>query len=109
MGCSKAAADSCQFVRLAYCAEEQGKFWQADRWLFAYASVHEDPALSRMARDLQIDESRLRACVTRDDIYARADNESRLARKKLIPGTPYYIVGEKRLPPEKLESVLSGL
>ncbi len=45
----------------------------------------------------------------RDDIYQRAEEESRLARKKRISGTPYYIVGDKTASPEEVGKLLRDL
>lgn len=109
MACPKGEKEACRLVRLAYCAEEQGKFWEADRWLFEHAGGRHEVDLGEAARDIGLDEAKLRACVVRDDIYQRADDESRLARKKRISGTPYYIVGDKTLSPEEVAKLLRDL
>jgi uncharacterized membrane protein len=100
--CPKGVATSCQMVRVAYCAQEQGKFWLADRWLFEHGTGRSQVDLGEAARDIGLDAERLRACVVRDDTYQRAEADARLARRKLLPGTPYYIVGEKLVGPAEL-------
>ena len=109
MACPKGEKSACHLVRLAYCAEEQGKFWEADRWLFEHAGGRHDVDPAAAARDIGLDESKLRSCMERDDIYQRADDESRLARKKRIAGTPYYIVGDKAVSPEEVAKLLRDL
>jgi uncharacterized membrane protein len=109
MACPKGENSACHLVRLAYCAEEQGKFWEADRWLFEHAGGRHEVDPGAAARDIGLDEAKLRACMVRDDIFQRADDESRAARKKRIAGTPYYIVGDKAVPPEEVAKLLREL
>jgi uncharacterized membrane protein len=94
--CRAGSDNLCQGVRIAYCAEEQGRFWQADRWLFEHAGEQARLDLAHAAGDIGLDFAKLRSCVTRSDIYERAVAESELAKKKRFPGTPYYVVGDRR-------------
>jgi uncharacterized membrane protein len=100
--CPSGVATSCQMVRVAYCAQEQGKFWQADRWLFEHGTARSQVDLGEAARDIGLDAAALQTCVVRGDTYERAEAEARFARKKNLPGTPYYIVGNERLAPHEL-------
>lgn len=100
--CPRGVASSCQMVRVAYCAQEQGKFWPADRWLFEHGTGRTEVDLGEAARDIGLDAQRLRACVVSDATYRRAEADAKLARQKQLPGTPYYIVGNKRLAPHEL-------
>jgi uncharacterized membrane protein len=109
MSCPPGEPASCQMARVAYCAAEQDKFWQADRWLFEHATAKHQVDLGVAARDIGLDEGRLRTCIVRSDIYERADAEVKDARKKRIVGTPYYIVGNKRLSPEQLRKRIDEL
>lgn len=89
--------DRCLPLRLAWCAGEQGKFWQADRWLFTHASWRAPVERARFEQALALDAGRLGACLDRPDISARAAGATRRARKLRIPGTPYYVVDGKAL------------
>lgn len=106
MSCPAGKPASCQLARVAYCAQEQGKFWQADRWLFAHATARDHVDLGAVARDVGLDEPRLRACTVRADVYARAEADAKEARKKRILGTPYYIVGDE---PSSLEQLMKRI
>lgn len=100
--CPVGTPASCQMVRVAYCAEEQGKFWQADRWLFEHGTARSDVDIAVAARDIGLDPERLRQCVIRDDIYQRAHADAEIVRKRQVPGTPYYLVDGKLLGPQDL-------
>ena len=99
----------CVGVRVAYCADEQGKFWQADRWLFEHPENSGRRDLPILASEVGLDFEKLRACMVRDDMYARAVADSELALRKRFPGTPYYLVGDRRMPEEAFAKLLEGL
>jgi uncharacterized membrane protein/2-hydroxychromene-2-carboxylate isomerase len=109
MPCPRGLAAACQLARVAYCGQEQGKFWQTDRWLFEHATAKDrvDPAVA--ARDIGLDEAKLQTCIVRADTYQRAEADAKDARKKRLVGTPYYIVGNKTLSPEQVAQLLRDL
>jgi uncharacterized membrane protein/predicted DsbA family dithiol-disulfide isomerase len=109
MPCPPGVAASCQLARVAYCAQEQGRFWQADRWLFEHATGRHEVDVAVAARDIGLDESRLRGCVGRADTYERAQADAKEARKKRILGTPSYIAENKVLSGQQLVKRLSEL
>ena len=106
--CRAGVNDLCLPLRVAYCADEQGKFWQADRWLFEHA-WEGLVDLRSVASDVRLDHEKLAACVVRADIYERAVHDAEQARKKRFPGTPYYVVGTQRAPEQGLAKLLEGL
>jgi uncharacterized membrane protein len=99
----------CVAVRAAYCAEEQGKFWQTDRWLFEHPDESARRDLPIVAAEVGLDLEKLRACMERTDIYERAVADAELAVRKRFPGTPYYLVGERRIPEEELAKLIAAL
>lgn len=106
--CRAGVKDLCLPLRVAYCADEQGKFWQADRWLFEHA-WERLVDLRRVASDVRLDYEKLAACVVRSDIYDRAVHDAEEARKKRFPGTPYYVVGSQRASEQGLAKLLEAL
>jgi uncharacterized membrane protein len=107
MDCPKGVSVACQPLRVAYCAEEQGKFWQMDRYLFEHAakgSVKVDAA----AEAVGLDDKKLAACVEREDIYARAQLESKFWSKKHLMGTPAYRIDGKIVPIKEAEARMSA-
>lgn len=109
MSCPEGVPTSCQMARVAYCAQDQGKFWPADRWLFQHATARSDVDVSVAARDIGLDESRLRSCMTLSETYARAAAEAKDAGKKRVIETPTYIVGDKKLSPEQVQKLIDDL
>jgi protein-disulfide isomerase len=93
-------------VRVAYCAELEGKFWQMDRWLFEHGAGKNEVDLADAAEDVGLDEAALTACMKRPDLQKRADTEARAATKLRIIETPTYRVGTKRLSPKEVDVLL---
>jgi protein-disulfide isomerase len=107
MDCPPGRSSACQPLRAAYCAEEQGKFWQMDRWLFEHAqkgTVKFDAA----AADVGLDAAKLAACVEREDTYARAAKESKFWAKKHLLGTPAYRIDGKTVSVKDAEARMSA-
>jgi len=90
--CSPPSEPRCLATRIALCADEQDRFWQADRWLFEHAEGGIDPSPADAARALGLDAARLATCVALPATFERAAAEWRAARKLHVPGTPYYLV-----------------
>ncbi len=109
MPCPVGVTVACEMPRIAYCAQEQGKAWAADRWLFEHGTGRSSVDLNEAARDIGLDAPKLRACVIRDDIYRRAEADAKLVRKKQLPGTPYYLVNDKKMDPEQLDRHLAAV
>lgn len=96
MSCPPGVNVACETVRLAFCAQEQGKFWRADRWLFVKIEPGKAVDLKQMSTDLGLDEAKLQTCVTSDDTYRRAQAESKAASLAKIKDVPGYVVDGKR-------------
>lgn len=85
----------CLAVRIALCADAQGKFWQADRWLFEHATQKRALEPAEAARDLSLDQAALDVCLEREETSKRAQEMWQNGKKLKIPGTPYYRVEDK--------------
>jgi len=103
--CKATQKGSCQKVRMAYCAGEQQRFWQMDRWLFGHnEQVRPDPNVA--ARDLGLDATRFNGCLERPEIYERTEREWKSVAKRRFAGTPTYMVGGKRVPSNVADRML---
>lgn len=103
MSCTEATA--CEAVRVAYCAEAQGKFWQADRYLFENLEPRKNLDLPKIARDLELDPTELERCYQDPKVQERANAEARAAAKNRIIDTPGYMIDGKRIQLEELEEI----
>jgi len=97
---------SCDRLRFAYCGEEQARFWQTDRWLFAHGEERTVDAAAA-ARELGLDVDRFKSCVERPETYARAEREATAAVGRRFIGTPTYVVNGKRIPPATVDRFLT--
>jgi uncharacterized membrane protein len=107
-GCKLGNRFSCVNARAACCAQEQGRFWQMDRWLFAHASSLKLD-LGRAAADVKLDRARLERCMAQPSVFARIDGEVREARRLKLAWTPGYTLNGKRVTLPDLEQRLAEL
>jgi uncharacterized membrane protein len=107
--CRPASETRCLPLRIALCADEQDRFWQADRWLFDHSQAGEVPDIGAAARDLGLDALRLTECVTRASTFERAVAEWKRARKLHLPGTPYYAQGDRLVTSAAASALIDAL
>lgn len=107
--CSPPEEPRCLAVRIALCADEQDRFWQADRWLFENVEGGVDPSPADVAEAIGLDPSRLAECVARPATFARAVAEWRAAKKQHIPGTPYYRVDGRSISSAEALALIDAL
>jgi len=88
---------ACESARFAFCALDQGKFWQADRYLFEVSEPRKELDLARASQELGLDRARLSECIESSETWARAEAEANAAFHLKITSTPGYIVEGKRL------------
>lgn len=103
MRCKKTMGWACRGVRMAICAKDHGKYWRADRWLFAHANPREVPDPSAMARDLDIPEGELLKCVEAESTFEQADSLAKEASR--IIDVPTYVVDGKKLKSEEVKAL----
>jgi uncharacterized membrane protein len=104
--CHAEQKGSCERVRLAYCAGEEHRFWQMDRWLFSHG---EDKKLDHAAaaREIGLDPAKLGSCLERPETYARAERESDNSAKRRFIGAPGYLANGKRVTSEIVDRYLA--
>lgn len=104
--CTDNAMSGCQMVRVALCAQDQGKFWEMDSWLFAHGSGERAVDVDAAATDVGVDATLLHACV--DDLASqgRAAAFAKEARDRGIKGTPGYVVDDAVIDPVDLHALL---
>ena len=95
-------ADRCMAARAAVCAQDQGRFWEMDDWLFRYAPGAAQVDVRAGAEEVGLDLADFDACMADMSSYERVDAEVKAANKKKIRETPLYRIDDTRLTPKEL-------
>lgn len=80
-------------ARLARCAGEQDRFWEAHDRLFKDQRPFDGPIMAKFIQDLVLDEAPFKACISSDryiDVIQRSANS---ALRMRINGTPAFLIG----------------
>jgi uncharacterized membrane protein len=103
-------ADSlvCQYARAALCAEEQGRFWEMDSWLFEHAPGRAVVDYDLAAREVNLDATRLKTCMAAQETFDRVDKDYRGALRDHIVEIPTYFIGGKRYDSRQAFAFLRG-
>jgi uncharacterized membrane protein len=105
--CPARANFGCLPLRMAYCAQEQGEFWRADRWLFDHVPAVGSLQPKQMARDLGLDAAKLELCLQRRDIVDRAVTEAAAALDQKLTSTPTFMLEGKQITEAALDRLLN--
>jgi uncharacterized membrane protein len=98
----------CQPLRVALCAEDAGKFWQADGWLFTHATGKSEVDARAAARALDLDVEAFVRCVDATETLERADRHADEAFEAGRTVTPSYFVGGQELSLKEVEQLLEA-
>jgi len=96
---------SCSYAKLANCAREQHRFWDAHTYLFDHADDKVEPA--DFASALKLNAKTLKACLGRDDQALNRDIEAGIALD--LHGTPVFVVDGKPYMQHLPQSVVEQL
>ena len=94
-------ANAKQAAQAAYCAGEQGQFWQMRDSLFRNNANLDTDNLKRYALELKLDATSFNQCLASDRHLATIDAHAKSASKQRLTGTPSFIVGKTQ--PRRLE------
>lgn len=104
--CPARANFGCLALRMAYCAQEQGEFWRADRWLFDHVPAVGTLQPKQMARDLGLESAKLELCLQRREIVDRAAAEAAAALDRKLTSTPTFMLEGKQITEVDLDRLL---
>lgn len=77
----------------AFCAAEQGKYWDLHSRLFANQRALTPPALSGYAREAGLDAAAFDACLSSGRMAARVQQDVEMGAKIGVQGTPLFLIG----------------
>ena len=102
---------ACAYAKIAYCAGRQGKFWDANDYLFANGRRGSPVTATELASALGLSEDRLASCVASDTATRSVEDDIAAGREADVRGTPTFILDGKsypgRIPSEVLRAALA--
>jgi len=97
--CNSAIEDTfhdqaCVLSRIAYCAGEQGRFWEMNDYLLHHADAMEHHHLTAIeaAAHLQLDRRRFACCMAADETTDHLQADIEAGQKHQLSATPAYVV-----------------
>ena len=76
----------------AACANDQGRFWEFHRGLFASGAKYDAEGLQQQASDLELDLEAFQACVDERRFQAAVEADLAAGREAGVTGTPAFFV-----------------
>lgn len=103
---------ACQYARLAHCAAEQGRFWEANDYLFANGRREDAVSSAELAGAVGLDGEQLARCVASQEAAAAVRDNLMAGQELRIRGTPTFVIGDQtfpgRVPPDVLTTMLDA-
>jgi len=100
---------ACRYAVLAECAGEQGRFWEANDFLFAKGRRKEPVTAPELAAAIELDAKTLAACAKTTKPLATVQEDLADGRKLRIRGTPTYVIGDSTYPGKIPQDVLAPI
>jgi uncharacterized membrane protein/predicted DsbA family dithiol-disulfide isomerase len=99
------------YSKMAYCAGRQGRFWEANDYLFENGRRSKAITPKELANAIQIDAADLAVCAVSNPANQAVLKDLAAGKAFNIRGTPTYVVGTRvypgRIPQEVIASALS--
>jgi protein-disulfide isomerase/uncharacterized membrane protein len=89
---------ACAYARIAYCAGEQGKFWDANDYLFGQGRRGSPVTPEEVASALGLDSGRLGSCAGGPASAAHVGHDIAAGRAADVRGTPTFVLDGKSYP-----------
>ncbi len=96
---------ACDLACMAVCAGEQGKFWEANDFLFD-CPAQESLSSEELAHALRLDRSALDQCLASDRVRAAVKRDIEEGMALGVRGTPTFVIDGKLHPGKLPEEVL---
>jgi protein-disulfide isomerase len=80
-------------ARVARCAGDQDRFWQAHDRLFKDQRAFDGPGLAQFTKEMGLDEPTFQACISSDRYLDAIQRSANLATSMRINGTPAFLIG----------------
>jgi protein-disulfide isomerase len=101
---------ACQYAAMAVCAQKQGRFWEANDYLFSKGRRRKPVTVGELAWVTKIKADRLAECVDSQETARHIQHDLEAGRALNIRGTPTYVIGDRSypgaIPPDVLSAAL---
>lgn len=101
---------ACSYARLAWCAGEQGQFWEANDYIFLQGRRTDRVTPAELARQLGLDAADLTACESGRESAREVDHDLKAGREAGVGATPTFVMNGQvftgSIPPEALAAAL---
>ncbi len=103
--------ESVKAAEAAYCAADQGKFWEYHDLIFESQRGENQGAFTRnlfvqLAKDLSLDSAKFEECVDNNTHTQRVSDDLKYGQEKGVNGTPYFRVNDKLVDSSQLEAAI---
>jgi protein-disulfide isomerase/uncharacterized membrane protein len=103
---------ACMLAKVAYCAGQQGRFWEMNDYLFQHAATIREREMTgrQLAEQLELDLDKFDCCLTSSEATEHLKRDIEAGLKLEIRGTPSFLVDGKvsagGLPKEVVAEIL---
>jgi protein-disulfide isomerase len=80
-------------AKVARCAGDQGRFWEAHDRLFRNQKPFDAPGMALFTQDLGLDGARFQACLTSNSYVEAIQRSADSAQRMRLAGTPAFLIG----------------
>jgi protein-disulfide isomerase len=103
--------ESVKAAEAAYCAADQGKFWEYHDLLFANQNgenqgVYTQEFVLQMAKELSLDIATFQTCIDYGTYAQKVTDNMNYGQSKGVNGTPYFLVNDKLVDSGNLEAAI---
>jgi protein-disulfide isomerase/uncharacterized membrane protein len=100
------------YAKMAFCGGRQGRFWEANDYLFANGRRRDPVTTEELAAEIDIDAKKLAACVDSGESKQEILKDVADGRRFGIRGTPTFVIGNQNyaggIPPSVINEALSA-
>ena len=102
--------NACEYARFAHCAQEQGRFWDANDYLFTHGRRRDPITVNELAEAAGLRRDSLANCTNSVATTRAIAHNVAMGRDHHVRGTPTFLIGHEiypgRIPPEVLIEAL---
>jgi protein-disulfide isomerase len=105
--------ESIKAAEAAYCAADQGKFWEYHDLLFESQNGENKGTFSRnmfvqLANDLKLDTAAFEGCIDNGTNAKKVTDNVTYGQSKGVNGTPYFLVNDKLVDSSQLNAAIDA-